>query len=56
MRLSTARARLRAASEVSKADIDEAMRLMESSRASILASNTDDMDRSGRYAMFLSLY
>ncbi|KAM3185250.1 hypothetical protein ACTXT7_006749 [Hymenolepis weldensis] len=35
LRLSTARARLRAASEVTKADIDEAMRLMEASRASV---------------------
>uniref|UniRef100_A0A183SWJ1 DNA replication licensing factor MCM7 n=1 Tax=Schistocephalus solidus TaxID=70667 RepID=A0A183SWJ1_SCHSO len=35
MRLSTARARLRAGAEVTKADIDEAMRLMEASRASV---------------------
>ena len=35
LRLSTARARLRAAAEVSKADVDEAMRLMEASRASV---------------------
>ncbi|CAH8645961.1 unnamed protein product [Schistosoma mattheei] len=47
MRLSTARARLRAASEVSKGDIDEAMRLMEASRSSILTSY-DDSNRSGR--------
>lgn len=47
MRLSTARARLRAASEVSKGDIDEAMRLMEASRSSILTS-FEDSNRSGR--------
>ncbi|VDP28235.1 unnamed protein product [Schistosoma margrebowiei] len=47
MRLSTARARLRAASEVSKGDIDEAMRLMEASRSSILTSY-EDSNRSGR--------
>ncbi|KAL5965951.1 DNA replication licensing factor mcm7-A [Taenia solium] len=35
LRLSTARARLRAASEVTKSDVDEAMRLMEASRASV---------------------
>ncbi|KAL5107545.1 DNA replication licensing factor mcm7-A [Taenia crassiceps] len=35
LRLSTARARLRAASEVAKSDVDEAMRLMEASRASV---------------------
>lgn len=35
LRLSTARARLRAAPEVTKADVDEAMRLMEASRASV---------------------
>ncbi|VDD76385.1 unnamed protein product [Mesocestoides corti] len=35
MRLSTARARLRGGTEVTKADIDEAMRLMEASRASV---------------------
>ncbi|CAL8094133.1 unnamed protein product [Calicophoron daubneyi] len=48
MRLSTARARLRAAAEVSKSDIDEAMRLMEASRASINATGGDDLDRVGR--------
>ncbi|KAA3674234.1 DNA replication licensing factor MCM7 [Paragonimus westermani] len=48
MRLSTARARLRATNEVSKSDIDEAMRLMEASRASINASGTADTDRIGR--------
>ncbi|KAF5395016.1 DNA replication licensing factor MCM7 [Paragonimus heterotremus] len=48
MRLSTARARLRATTEVSKSDIDEAMRLMEASRASINASGTADTDRVGR--------
>nr|CAH8872700.1 unnamed protein product [Trichobilharzia regenti] len=48
MRLSTARARLRAASEVSKGDIDEAMRLMEASRSSILTSPYEDASRSGR--------
>ncbi|KAG5452809.1 DNA replication licensing factor mcm7-A [Clonorchis sinensis] len=48
MRLSTARARLRAATEVGKSDIDEAMRLMEASRASINTSGSGDMDRAGR--------
>ncbi|CAH8872999.1 unnamed protein product [Trichobilharzia szidati] len=48
MRLSTARARLRAASEVSKGDIDEAMRLMEASRSSILTSPYEDVSQSGR--------
>lgn len=48
MRLSTARARLRAAFEVTKSDIDEAMRLMEASRASINATTSGDFDRVGR--------
>uniref|UniRef100_A0A183B3A1 DNA replication licensing factor MCM7 n=1 Tax=Echinostoma caproni TaxID=27848 RepID=A0A183B3A1_9TREM len=48
MRLSTARARLRAATEVTKSDIDEAMRLMEASRASINATTAGDFDRVGR--------
>ncbi|TPP65934.1 DNA helicase [Fasciola gigantica] len=48
MRLSTAHARLRAATEVTKSDIDEAMRLMEASRASINSTGSGDFDRVGR--------
>lgn len=46
LRLSTARARLRAAAEVTKADVDEAMRLMEASRASVSNPVGGPRDRS----------
>ncbi|CAH8656194.1 unnamed protein product [Heterobilharzia americana] len=48
MRLSTALARLRASPEVCKGDIDEAMRLMEASRSSILSSPYEDANHSSR--------
>lgn len=45
LRLSTALARLRLHREVDRSDIDEAMRLMEASRASIQNSMEDDTSR-----------